>query len=79
MLEGEVGRTEVLVSWQWSYRRLWDQLSRVGPAKPPPTPTAPLASPKLPHGAGCAITARPCCPQDSAYCYFRIAEQLSLV
>ena len=34
MLEDEVGRTEVLVSWQGSYHQLWDQLNRVGPANP---------------------------------------------
>lgn len=48
MLEGEVGRTEVLVSWQRSYHRLWDQLSRVGPAKPPPTPQLPWPVPSCP-------------------------------
>lgn len=79
MLEDEVGRTEELEGWQRPYHQLQDQLSRASPANTLPSRSshAAPASPQLPHGVGCAITARHRCPQDSAY--FRSAELLSLV
>lgn len=78
VLEGEAGRTVVLVSWQGSNHQHRDPLSRARSANPL-LPCSSHGCSSQSQAAPCATTARPCCPQASAYCCFRIAEQLSLV